>query len=215
MDASNKGLSKRLVLGYLFFGLCISQPAKADPNTGSILVIASKVDGSPAANVLLARTGIYEGRRPTDKTGKFRFYEIPIGSTELEAHCSSSNYVGRKISSTKLKIESEQTTIWKILVPDHHCDEPAYSERAVTLSGRFIFEFESNVFEPDDRADLGLTQNTFEDQPAQIWVESLPEKAGIRRFPSHAQIRAILKGPGRFGHMGGSDYGLVVLEIMK
>lgn len=193
--------------------LMILQPAYAAPEAGKVVVIVENELGQPLADILLARTKGGYGRTPTDAGGKVEFDAIPVGEWGFEANCSSTTYAGRSIEITKLSVAADQTATWDITVPKGYCDEPEYAEREYILSGRFISEFEGNHFIPDNSEALNLTRNTFQDRPAQIWFDDLPEghRYGKQR---HVKVRATLKGPGSFGHMGMSQYELIVHEVL-
>ena len=200
------------------FGALIAAFASAstDAQTGSIHGKAMlEESGLPFPGVLVTVDAPqYYGRHPVDSMGDYLLKNVPVGTWNIEFHCPSANYVGREIATKSVIVTPGQSAKVEVIVPDMHCDEPPYAELRTRFRGHILFGFEHSGFLPCNEEDLKLSRNTFF-QGNSIWVSN---SIGERLLPDvmyYVEFTGVLRGPGRFGHLGLSDYEVVIENLVE
>jgi hypothetical protein len=87
--------------------------------------------------------------------------------------------------------------------------------KPVTAVGHFVYGFEYSRFIPCNPAALGL-ESDIRLQAAGIWIWVPPDRTealqpNVRYF---IEVAGILRGPGRFGHLGSAPYELQIEQLL-
>lgn len=207
-------------------------PRVAAQGRGSVRgTIVDSVTGAPLvdAHVAIWCTGC-GGRYPTDSAGHYRLDRLPAGRARFEAHCPSATGLGAEIAQQEVDVAAGGETILDLRVPPGHCAEPAYSERPGVFRGYWTPGFESSAFVPCADSALAVPAPLLPGKrffrPA-AWAEVAPAAVRGISWPRDAPVtsdgnatyfviwRGVLKGPGKYGHMGVSEYSMVVDSVLS
>ena len=192
--------------------------------------ITDSVTGAP---VVEARVAVWcagcTGRYPTDSAGHYRLDRLPGGSASFEAHCPSATGLGAEITHGTVDIAAGSETVLDLRVPPGHCAEPAYSERRGVFRGYWTPGFEPSAFRPCANTVLGVPAPLLPGKrlfPPEAWADFAPGAARRISSPHGAPVdsygnvtyfvvwRGVLKGPGKCGHMGVSEFSMVVDSVI-
>ena len=207
-----------LQIRILFLLTIISCPiALAAADGGKIVATAYDVsNGRPYKGVRVSVSAPnINGRHPTCADGKVEFNDVPAGTWSVTAICPSETIAGREILNMAVWVTPGQTKTIRISVSNGFCNEPEYTERAMTIAGHFMHGFELNSMSPCNPGALDLTKNTWGEP--RIWVV-LPAGSSAEIEPDvthYIEARGTLKGPGRFGHFGMAAYEFEIDEILS
>ena len=195
-------------------------------------VVTDSVTGVPTidARVALNCNGCY-GRQPTDSLGRYSFSRIPAGRHRIEFHCPSRTALGRELAQRTVEVIAGKESVVDVQVPPGDCFEPAYSERSGIFRGVWTPGFESSAFVPCPDSALGLTGELLPGKRlfgSRAWADltasarkqpiSWPKDAARDAWGSARYFvvwRGTLKGPGIYGHMGVSEFSMVVDSILS
>lgn len=226
---------KHLALVAVIFAVTVGAPGShADGQEyGSVRgTVTDSVTGVPTidARVALNCNGCY-GREPTDSLGRYSFARVPAGTHRIEFHCPSRTALGRELAQRTVEVIAGRESIVDVRVPLGGCFEPAYSERTGIFRGVWTPGFESSAFVPCPDSALGLTGELLPGKRlfgSRAWADlsaaarkqeiSWPKDAprdpwGNARY--FVAWRGTLKGPGTYGHMGVSEFSMVVDSILS
>jgi len=193
--------------------------------------ITDSVTGAPVveARVAIWCAGCY-GRYPTDSAGHYRLDRLPAGRARLEAHCPSATGLGAEITQQTVDVAADVETVLDLRVPPGHCAEPAYSERPGVFRGYWTPGFESSAFRPCADSALGVPTPLLPGKrlfPPTAWAVLAPGAVRKTSWPRGAPVdsygnatyfvawRGVLKGPGTYGHMGVSEFLMVVDSVIS
>jgi hypothetical protein len=193
--------------------------------------ITDSVSGAP---IVGARVAVWcpdcSGRHPTDSAGHYRLDRIPEGNFRFEAYCPSVTGLGPEIALTTVSVAAGRETVVDLHVSPGQCSELPYSERRGVFRGYWTSGFESSAFVPCADSVLGVPAPLLPGKrmfPPKAWAYLAPNvrKQSIS-WPHDAPInpwgnstvfvvwRGMLKGPGTYGHMGVSEFSMVVDSII-
>lgn len=193
--------------------------------------IRDRSTGAPVvgARVTVRCEGCY-GRHPTDSLGRYEIKRLPFGIHPLELHCPSRTGLGRELAMLDVAVETGSATIVNHEVAPGACYEPPYSERKGVFRGHWVPGFESSDFKPCPDSSLGIGSDLLPgkrlrrssawaklSQAAQgqsiDWPDGAPRDAwGSPRY--FVVWSGTLKGPGMYGHMGVSEFEMLVDHIV-
>jgi len=194
--------------------------------------VTDSVTGVPTidARVALNCNGCY-GREPTDSLGRYSFTRVPAGTHRIEFHCPSRTALGRELAQRAVEVFAGKVSVIDVRVPPGGCFEPAYSERTGIFRGVWTPGFESSAFVPCPDSALGLTGELLPGKRlfgSRAWAElgaaarqqpiSWPKNAPRDSWGSARYFvvwRGTLKGPGTYGHMGVSEFSMIVDSILS
>lgn len=193
--------------------------------------VTDSVTGAPVveARVAIWCAGCY-GRYPTDSAGRYRLDRLPAGTAKFEAHCPSATGLGAEITQQTIDIAADAETVLVVRVPSGHCVEPAYSERRGVFRGYWTPAFESSAFLPCADGVLGVPAPLLPGKRLfrpKAWADLTPSAGRRISWPPGAPVdsygnptyfvvwRGVLKGPGRYGHMGVSEFSMVVDSVLS
>ena len=222
------------LIGLVIIGaVCALVPprAAAQPRGTVRGTITDSVTGAPVveARVAIWCAGCY-GRYPTDSSGHYRLDRLPAGRARFEAHCPSATGLGAEITQQTIDIAAGAETVLDLRVPTGHCTEPAYSERPGVFRGYWTPGFESSSFRPCADSALGVPAPLLPGKRLfrpTAWAELTPDTWSRISWPRAAPVdsygnvtyfvvwRGVLKGPGRYGHMGVSEFSMVVDSVIS
>lgn len=198
----------------LVSGCALVEPAEG---FGSLAATITDAGGGAPPDGVLVAVGApnYYRRHAADSDGNLTLLDVPAGRWRVDVHCPSMTGVGREIVRKKITISRGTQVQFDVVVPQEHCDEPAYSERHVAVLGYYARGFEMSNFTPCNPDNLNLTKNNFFDPPY-IWVwfsegTGFEVEAGTLFF---VEAKGVMKGPGQFGHLGMSAYELAIDEVI-
>ena len=147
----------------------------------------------------------------------------------MELHCPSRTMLGRELASLEVVIESGNATVMNYEVAPGACYEPPYSERTGVFRGHWVPGFESSEFIPCPDSSLGIGSDLLPGKrvrkssawatlsPAARsqsidWPDGAPKDAwGNPRY--FVVWSGTLKGPGTYGHLGVSEFEMLVDSI--
>lgn len=210
----------------------VTTPRVAAQGRGTLRgTITDSVSGAPVvdARVAIWCTGCY-GRYPTDSAGRYRLDRLPAGRARFEAHCPSATGLGAEITQQEVDVAAGGETVLDLQVPPGRCTEPAYSERPGIFRGYWTPGFESSVFVPCADSALGVPAPLLPGKRISrptAWAEvasgavrriSWPRDAPVDSYGNATYFvtwRGVLKGPGRYGHMGVSEFSMLVDSVIS
>jgi hypothetical protein len=202
-------------------------------SSGSISV--SVTDSTSGAAVVGARVAIgcqgCYGRYPTDSTGHYRFKQVPAGTFRIEFHCPSRTLLGAQILERMVAVSPGEESLINVRVPEGRCSEPPYSERSGVFRGYWTPGFESSAFVPCADSVLRVPAPLLPGKhlfAPSAWADFAlsvkwpREMGGLANAPKDEYgnstyfvvWRGVLKGPGQYGHMGVSDFSMVVDSVL-
>jgi hypothetical protein len=206
-------------------------PARAQ-NSGSVRgTVTDSITGAPVigARVAAMCEGCY-GRQPTDSLGRYTLIRIPIGANRIEFHCPSRTVLGRELARRTVAVVAGQESVLDVRVPPGGCYELVYSERVGIFRGVWTPGFESSAFVPCADSALGVASELLPGKRlvgTRAWAElttsaRVNSPARPKRAPRDAWgnpryfvvWRGILKGPGTYGHMGVSEFMMMVDSVL-
>jgi hypothetical protein len=196
--------------------------------------ITDSVTGLPLNGAQVTIPGIVWGGE-VDSLGQRVVAPISPGVVELTVACPTRTHRGRVIETRRVEVTSRTDTTIRFRVAPRTCDEPAYSERVGIFRGSFYSAFEVSAFRPCPDSTVGLPAglpHVFWAPPsAAVTADSTAWSQFSMLAPAdssgggpvvesswYVRWRGVLKGPGRYGHMGVSVYSLhvdSVLEVRK
>jgi len=210
----------------------VTAPRMAAQARGTLRgTITDSVTGAPVvqARVAIWCAGCY-GRYPTDSAGHYRLDRLPAGRATFEAHCPSSTLLGAEITRQEVDVAAGGEMVLDLRVPPGICAEPAYSERSGIFRGYWTPGFESSAFVPCADSALGVRAPLLPGKrffrPA-AWAEVAPGAVRRMSWPRDAPVsadgnatyfvvwRGVLKGPGTYGHLGGSEFSMAVDSVIS
>jgi len=201
-----------IFLSMILYG-CVTQKP---PAYGEIEGYVLNFDGSPLVEAKISVIApSYYGRHPSNYEGAYHLTGVPTGKWNIEFHCPSANYIGRRISTEEITVRENYLSKVDIQVPEMYCYEPPYAEVSSTYYGYISHGFENSGFISCHEESLNLSKNLFSNK-AYIW-------AGITQglYSEFQQdtlyfvkIKGSLKGPGSFGHLGVSLYLMEIDSVM-
>ena len=193
--------------------------------------VFDSLTGKPivGARVTIWCPGCY-GRWPTDTAGHFRRGSLPPGQFRLEFHCPSVTPLGAEILHRDVVISPNRETVVNVRVPFATCVEPKYSERTGIFRGYWTSGFEESRFFPCADTLLGVSApllpgrrigqpSAWADLSSSAWPRSLkgPRGAPVDEYGNPTLFvtwHGVLKGPGSYGHLGVSEYSMVVDRVI-
>lgn len=196
----------------------------------SSIVSGTITDSASGEAVIGARVRIdcpeCYGRHPTDSTGRYRINRLPTGTFRIEFHCPSVTGLGAEILQRMVTIPAAGETVIDVRVPKDRCWEPSYSERTGIFRGYWTPGFESSAFVPCEDRTMGIGYPLLPGKrviATKAWADLAPS-VQLRRnvWPKNVPVdawgnptyfvvwRGTLKGPGTYGHMGVSDFSMIV-----
>jgi hypothetical protein len=202
-------------------------------SSGSISV--SVTDSTSGAAVVGARVAIgcqgCYGRYPTDSTGHYQFKQVPAGTFRIEFHCPSRTLLGAQILERMVAVSPGEESLINVRVPEGRCSEPPYSERSGVFRGYWTPGFESSTFVPCADSVLRVPAPLLPGKhlfapsawadfaPSVKWPPKVSDKEVAPRdeygnATYFVVWRGVLKGPGQYGHMGVSDFSMVVDSVL-
>ena len=220
-------------LALVLWALVPGAPAVGAQQPGSLTgTITDSVTGKPVVGARVAADcARCYGRHPTDSAGRFRLTNLPEGRMAIEAHCPSATGLGAEIAEREVLIAAARETTLDIRVQPGTCVEPAYGERRGIFRGLYTPGFESSVFLPCADSTLGVTAPLLPGkrlfQPT-AWADFTPDvrrqridwpdgapkdRSGNRTY--FVVWRGVLKGPGEYGHLGVSEFSMLVDSIIS
>lgn len=193
-------------------------------------IIRDSSTGTPVvgAMAMVRCAGCY-GRRSTDSLGRYEITRLPSGTHSLELYCPSRTTLGRELATLEVTIEPGNATVVNHEVAPGACYEPPYSERKGVFRGHWVAGFESSGFNPCPDSSLGIgtgllpgkrlgrsrawaTLSPAARRQSIDWPDNAPRDSwGPRYF---VVWRGTLKGPGMYGHMGVSEFEMLVDRIV-
>jgi len=220
----------RIVIAGAVFAI-VASPVTAQPRGTLRGTITDSVTGAPVvdARVAIWCAGCY-GRYPTDSAGHYRLDRLPAGRATFEAHCPSATGLGAEITQQEVEVGAGGETILDLRVRRGHCAEPAYSERPGVFRGYWTPGFESSAFVPCADSALGVPAPLLPGKRLfrpKAWAEVAPDAMRRISWPRDAPVssdgnatyfvtwRGVLKGPGTYGHMGVSEFSMVVDSVIS
>lgn len=237
MSQARRGKDKPTATPYLILtaaALIIAASPLVAQQYGTVRgTVSDSVTGAPtvAARVAINCQGCY-GRQPTDSLGRYVIERVPIGRHRMEFNCPSRTMLGRELAQPTVDVRKGDTSLVDVRVPPGGCFEPAYSERTGIFRGDWTPGFESSAFIPCADSALGLTGDLMGKRPfkgeADAWatLDTAAQKE-LHPLPKHAPRDAYgssryfvvwhgtLKGPGMYGHMGVSEYSMIVDSVLS
>jgi len=208
-----------------------THPADAQSTGVVIATVVDSLSGKPVvgARVTIWCPGCY-GRWPTDSAGKYRRSGLPPGKFRLEFHCPSSTLLGAEIVHRDITVSPNAETVVGVHVPPRQCVEPSYSERTGVFRGYWTSGFEESSFIPCADSSLGVSApllpgkrifpaSAWADLSSSAWPRSLkgPRGAPVDQYGNPTLFvtwHGVLKGPGSYGHLGGSAFSMVVDRVI-
>ena len=193
--------------------------------------IRDRATGAPVvgAKVTIRCPGCF-GRRPTDSLGGYEINRVPPGIHQVELHCPSRTSLGSELARLEVEVERGATTVLTYEVAPGACYEPPYSERTGLFRGHWVAGFEESDFKPCPDSTLGIgtrllpgirpygssawaTLSPAARSQAIDWPDGAPRDAwGSARY--FVVWRGTLKGPGMYGHLGVSQFEMLVDSIV-
>jgi hypothetical protein len=188
--------------------------------------ITHRLTGAPLVGAKVAVIGLDGGRSLTDSLGQYRLILDRSGMGWLEINCPSNTGLGPMISiDTRVAAQANRELVLNMAVTTEACTEPPPSAIYGVFRGRYTAGFEHISFEPC----LGSTKQPLWRGPHSApgaWVDfsdaalaqlnaSWPKLKDPAEEPTYyAEFRGLLRGPGRFGHMGVSNYQVEVDSLI-
>ena len=215
-------LSGQLLLILCMFPVLVrgQEPAPASIE-GSV---RDSINGWPLVDARVsAKWGRYS-RVPTDSAGRFVLGGIRPGEVEFELHCPSKTMLGDQLLMRRFRIGAGETLVINVLVDASLCDEPPTSTRVGVFRGAYSWGFEHSRLQVCSEPALGIEPGPHPGlmSDLRVWVQ-LPipgakhiewERLKQQSTNVYFRARGALSGPGKYGHMGVSDYKLVVDSIL-
>jgi hypothetical protein len=148
--------------------------------------------------------------------------------------------LGRQLLAKRIRVQVRDSTVIDLRVDSSVCDEPPYREVTGELRGFWSSGFEHSAFSVCADSALGIPHRparagddddwsevvawvTFADQGLADWrrLEASPmgdsvraaKQFGMGMGTPYVRWHGTLKGPGFFGHMGVSAYGMTVDRV--
>ena len=195
--------------------------------------VTDSASGAPVidARVAVLCPGCYYGRTPTDLMGRYRIGRLPAGTFPIEFHCPSHTSLGSEILESTVTVKSDEETVVDVHVPPGRCFEPAYSERTGIFRGYWTPGFESSAFVPCADTAMQLVVPLLSGKrifPTHAWADFShsvqlrqivwPKNTPVDSWGNHTYFvvwHGVLKGPGTYGHMGVSEFSMIVDSVIS
>jgi hypothetical protein len=227
-------ISRRFItIAFLSAAMIATSRILSAQSSGTVSVtVTDSISGAAVvgARVTLKCEGCY-GRYPTDSTGRYRFKQVPSGAFSIEIHCPSRTLLGAQIVERIVSVSPGEESLINVRVPAGQCSEPRYSERVGVFSGYWTPGFESSKFVPCADSILHVPAPLLpgkqlvspsawaEFVPSVKWPQKMPAQASVPtdryRNPTYFVVwRGVLKGPGQYGHLGVSDFSMLVDSVL-
>lgn len=155
------------------------------------------------------------GQSKTDASGHYILNELWPGEWELTFHPPSRKIIGNVIATKRIRIEPHARAVVDVQVETGDWYEPPLSSLAGVFDGRYSSGFEQSCFVPHGGVIVAPDGERHDVRSA--WVTfSRHVLPAMRAQGSYmVRLRGTLTGPGDYGHCGGSDYELVVDEVVE
>jgi hypothetical protein len=225
--------STRHALVPVMFAFLLFEPALAGAQESGIVrgTIRDRSTGAPVvgASVMARCPGCY-GRRSTDSLGRYELTRLPSGTHPLELYCPSRTTLGRELAKLEVAVARGSVTVVNYEVAPGACYEPPYSERKGVFRGHWVSGFESSDFTPCPDSSLGIGNELLPGKRlfgSSAWARLSPgarsqsidwpdgaptDRSGNPRY--FVAWSGTLKGPGTYGHMGVSEFEMLVDSIV-
>ncbi len=186
-------------------------------------VVLDTVAGEPLRGAVISLEP--RGVARTDSSGHFRFRRPdPGGEIRIMLRCPiTRRMAGRVFWSQSVDLDAVSDTVLTFLVDASGCAEPPETTVKATWRGHYAWGFEEGTFRSCGQlADLSYT--AYGGVPYEAWVyfaadrliEGWPEVPPVDgNYRYYVRWTGELKGPGSYGHLGGSTYRLTVTEIIE
>jgi hypothetical protein len=151
-------------------------------------------------------------RSMTGKSGLFGQMNLPAGEWRLILMAPTRRLRPKVVFEQPIVLAPDEFKKIRLEFAVADFPDPPLTKLPVEVSGTFLNGFETSQFLPDDwkRCGLGSPDD-------RIWVE-LDEDDDAKFAESgtyHVRWRGVLEGPGRYGHLGASDYLLLVEGVFE
>ncbi len=221
MDLRSRSLLTYLALAFLSPPPLLGQRDSLVPAVWNGVVLDT-VAGEPlrGAVIFLEPWGVAR----TDSSGHFRFRRpAPGGEIRIVLRCPiTRRMAGRVLSIQYLHLDAVSDTVLTVLVDASGCAEPPETTVKATWRGHYIWGFEEGTFRSCGQlADLsytaygGVHYEAWVHVSADRLIDGWPEVPPPVDSRYYVQWSGELKGPGSYGHLGGSTFLLTVTEIIE
>lgn len=211
-------------------GLAVLEVSVIDAATGRPLPSAEECIEPRISALTRSRT-----RRcmDVDTAGRYRFDQLPMGTLPIQVSCweISTGFTGFHRLETDTVVITESSPVrrdW--VVPAEGCDRRERRTVSDTFSGHYTAGFEESKFVPCPADAWFLPSDSLDGYATDArdaWVNFGDDKIsrvirstdvpvnqrGYRRW--FVRWRGTIQGPGRYGHLGGSAFELVVDSVLE
>ena len=200
--------------------------------------VRDSASGRPLVGAFVAAQ-LMLGRARTDSRGHFALSQVTPGVQQFELNCPSRTLLGRQLLAKRVRVPAHDSAIVDLRVDSSLCDEPPYREVKGEFRGFYSTGFEHSAFSVCADTALGIPPRparagdddgwsemtawvSFTDQGLADWrrFQASPaadsaEAVERRGFGArYVRWHGTLTGPGSFGHMGVSDYQIIVDRVV-
>lgn len=200
--------------------------------------VRDSASGRPLIGALVAAQ-LMHGRVQTDSHGRFALDQVTPGVQELELNCPSRTALGRRLLVKRMRVLAGDSVVMALSIDMSLCDEPPYREITGDFRGHYSAGFEHSAFSvcADTRLGIAPVATAADDidgwSEVIAWVSFTPQGlADWRRLQTTAAADSVrlvesrgfgwqyvrwhgtLRGPGTYGHFGGSAYEMLVDTIL-
>jgi hypothetical protein len=166
----------------------------------------------------------------TDSLGRYHLEHGGFPQTTLHLYCPTRTMLGKQLLTQLIWLPDGRTSRRNLSVDTTLCDEPEPFERRGEFAGRWLNGFEESEFTPCvDSTFTKLPLNLFDERlaPLHAWAtigdDAFPRSMKwpetmmrIDKYPVYfVRWSGVLRGPGRYGHMGVSKYEIVVDRLIE
>lgn len=197
--------------------------------------VRDSASGRPLANALVVIIPNESGLQYTDSLGRFSINWIRPGVVNFKMVCPSRMPTGRTLLAKPLRVFANDSVVMVVRVDQTLCEEPSYREVRGQVRGFYSSGFEESRLVLCADSMLGIPgipdMPDWSDQTA--WVRFSPEGLVDWNLPRpvsasdsaraldlggrgkiYVRWEGLLRGPGRFGHMGASPYEVTVEKTL-
>lgn len=189
--------------------------------------LRDSVSGEPARGVRIVVEGRV-GYSASDSLGYYLLFDLPPGEQRVRFLCPSRSLVAVAVVATRtVRVEPRTDSLANFTLPVSSCEDPPLRSVRGDFAGLYTEGFESSVFVPC-RPFVDLRGTTLEGVRQRAWLTlsegarrtarlldwpDVPAPRGYRTY--YLRVRGTLEGPGNYGHLGMSTFGLTVDRILE
>lgn len=234
----------RMYLAAAFFSMPIGTSQAQYPSASEVgRIVGTVLDSASGRPIVRARVGASRSRagaQYTDSSGRFSIQWVRPGVVDFQLLCPRRILRGRMLLEKPLRVFANDSVIVRLLVDESVCEEPPYRAVRGQVRGSFSSGFEISALRMCADSALGIpggpTTDPLKEDPwsdLRAWVKFSPEalanwnrdrsvfagdstrsQASSENGSLFVRFEGVLRGPGRFGHLGGSPYEFTVEKTL-